>query len=156
MSLDVPVSIDIFGVVGLVAGDFDLFETPLWQVDIASSKITAQSGMLQSESSRQSSYLTSVARCNIFDNLHGPVILLIANGGISITRDFAISLGDRSCNLVGVKISASLRMYQTQNIAICDKLWIGFGIILCLTTVRVKPPLVVGIFVVITGDLLLT
>lgn len=84
MSLYVPVSIDILWVVGFVAGDFDLFKAPLWQIDISSSEVASQDSMLQSERSRQSSDFGSVARRHILDNLHGPVILLVPNSSVSV------------------------------------------------------------------------
>ena len=62
MGLDVPVSIDILGVVDFVTGDFNLLETPLRQINVTSTKIAAQTGMLESESSGQSSELAAIVR----------------------------------------------------------------------------------------------
>lgn len=60
VSLNVPVSVNILWVVVLVTGDFNLLETPLWQVDVASTKIAAQYSVLQSKCSSQSSDSGSV------------------------------------------------------------------------------------------------
>jgi len=45
MSFNVPMSIDILGVVLLDARDFNLLETPLWQVDSSGTKIATQNGV---------------------------------------------------------------------------------------------------------------
>lgn len=42
VALNIPVSVDIAGVVRLGAGRLNLLETPLWQVDVASTKIAAK------------------------------------------------------------------------------------------------------------------
>ena len=154
--LDVPVSVNVLGIVGLVTCDFNLLETPLRQVDIASAKIAAKNCVLQSKSSGQSSDLGLVTGTNITDDLHSPVIFLVTNSGVAITRNFSIGLGNWGSDLVRVKVTASLGVDQTQDIAVGDKLWWCLSVIFRLGTVWVEPPLVVGIFVMISGDLLLS
>lgn len=85
VSLDIPVGVNILGVVGFVASDFNLLETPLRQVDVTSTKVASQYGMLESEGSGQGSDLGSIVRGNILNNFHGPVILFISNSCVSIT-----------------------------------------------------------------------
>jgi hypothetical protein len=60
VSFDVPVSVGILRIVLLVASNFNLLETPLWQVNITSSKIATQHSVLKSESSCQRSDPRSV------------------------------------------------------------------------------------------------
>ena len=85
MCLNVPVGVNILGVIVFVTSDFDLLETPLRQVDVASSEVAAQDRVPKSESSCQSPDLRSVIGCNILDNFNGPVILLITDSSISVT-----------------------------------------------------------------------
>lgn len=85
MSLDIPVSVNILGVVGLITGDLNLLETPLWQVDIASTEIAAKNSVFKSEGCSQGSDLSAITRSNVTDDLHSPVILLVANGSVSVT-----------------------------------------------------------------------
>ena len=155
VSFDVPVGVHILGVVLRHAGSLDLLETPLRQVDITGAEIASKGGMLESESSRQGPDLGSVARGNVADDFHRPVILLVADGGVSVARDFLVRLGDWGGDVVGVQVTASLGVDQANDIAISDVLqgclWIELG----LVAVRVEPPLVVGVFVVVAGDLLL-
>lgn len=60
VSFNVPVSVNILGIIVLVTGDFNLLETPLWQVDIPSTKIASKDCVLKSESSSQCSDTSSV------------------------------------------------------------------------------------------------
>lgn len=60
VSFNIPVSVNILGIIVLVTGDFNLLETPLWQVDIPSTKIASKDGVLKSESSSQCSDTSSV------------------------------------------------------------------------------------------------
>lgn len=46
VAFDVPVGVYIAGVVGLDAGSFNLLKSPLRQVDIAGTKITAEISVL--------------------------------------------------------------------------------------------------------------
>lgn len=151
----VPVSVDISGVVLRDASSLNLLETPLWQVDVAGAKIAAHGGVLQSECCGQGPDLGLVAAANVLDNLNGPVILVITDSGISITRHFLVRLGDGGGDLVGVEVAASLRVDQTEDIAIGNVLERSLRVVLWLVAVGIEPPLVVGIFVVVAGNLLL-
>jgi hypothetical protein len=53
MAFNVPVSVDIAGIVLLDASHLNLLETPLGQVDIASAEIAAEVGMSESEGGRK-------------------------------------------------------------------------------------------------------
>lgn len=60
MSFHIPMGVDIFRVVGRITGDFDLLETPLWKIHIASTEIAAEDSVSQSEASGQGPDLASV------------------------------------------------------------------------------------------------
>lgn len=84
VGLNVPVSVGIARVVVLGAGNFDLLETPLGKVGIASSEVAAQDLMLQSESSSKSSDAASVTRGSVTNDLNLPVILLITDSQVAV------------------------------------------------------------------------
>lgn len=84
VALDVPVGVHVPGVVGLGAGDFDLLETPLGKVDIASAEVTAKIRVLQTERSSQGPDLGIVASGSVIDDLDLPVVLGIADGHVSV------------------------------------------------------------------------
>lgn len=155
MGLDVPVGKGIPRVVTLVASHLDLLETPLWQVDIAGAEVTAKNLMFQPEGSSQGADLAPVARCNILDHFDLPMILIVPNSEVAVRGHFLVALGDRSWDIVGVQVSACLRVDQTNDGAVSNKSWLSLWIIVGIAAVGVEPPLVVGIFVVVACNLLL-
>ena len=56
---------------------------------------------------------------------------------------------------MGVQVAAGLGVNQSQDIAISNKLDRGLGIKFGIRAVRIEPPFIVGVLVVIAGDLLL-
>lgn len=91
----------------------------------------------------------------IIDDLDNPEIILVANGKITIPRDFPALLGDWRGDSVRVHVSSSLGMHKSDLVAVFQKpnrpVWInrigapgGYDL-----------PVVVLVFVVITCDLLL-
>lgn len=155
MGLNVPVGESILGIVALVASYLDLLETPLRQVDITSTQIAAQDRVSQAESSGQSANTALVARSYIADDLNLPVILVITNGQVAVAGNLLLALRDRSRDIVRVKVASSLRVDQSDDITVSDKSRILLRVEVGLSTGRVKPPLVVGILVVVASDLLL-
>lgn len=155
MCLHVPVGVGILGVVLGDTGGFNLLESPLWQVDVTGTQIASQRCVLESERSGQGPDLASVIAGHIPDNFHSPVVLVITDSGVSVTRDLLVALGDWGRDIVGVEVAAGLGVDQSKDVAVSNKLERGLGVELWLLAVRVEPPLVVGIFVMITGDLLL-
>ena len=155
MGLDVPVSVDVARVVLLDAGHLDLLESPLRQVDSASTEVAAKIGVLQPEGGGQGAQLGVITRCGIIDNFDSPVVLGIANGGVSVRRHLPVSLGDRGLDRVRVQVATGLGVNKADDISIADEAEGIFKIVLGLMTVWVEEPLVVGILVVVAGDLLL-
>ena len=54
-----------------------------------------------------------------------------------------------------MKVAAGLGVDQTDGIAVSDEPGFGLGIVVGLPSVGVKEPFVIGIFVMVTSDLLL-
>lgn len=153
--LDVPVSVHIARLVLLDAGRFDLLEAPLRQVDISGSQVAAQYGVPESESGRQGTNFGAVAGRSVVHHLNLPVVLVVSDGDVSITRDLVVRLRNGCGDGVGVQIPTSLSMDKTDSIAIADELQIPIGVKFRLLAIRVNKPVIVGILVVIAGDLLL-
>lgn len=156
MSFNVPVGEGILWVVVLGAGDLNLLETPLRQVDISGTQITPKRSMPESECGGQGSDLRPIVGGDILDNFNGEMVLIIADGGVAVTRDFLINLGDWCRDIVRVEVAAGLRVNQTENVAVGNKLRWCFCVKLGLAAVGVEKPLVVGILVMVASDLLLS
>lgn len=155
MALNVPVGIDIARLVLLHAGCLNLLETPLRQVDIASTEIASEILVFQSECSRERANFGVISRRRITHNFNHPVILGVADSGVTVARNFPICLRDRSGDLVRVEIAAGLGVDKPNGIAITREAKFLIWLILCLMAVRVEEPVVVGILVMVTRDLLL-
>jgi hypothetical protein len=155
VALDVPVGEDITGLVVFRATNFDLLETPLRKVHVASAEVTSKIGMLQAESSGQSPKLRLIFRSRIPHNLDNPVVLGVSNSRIAVARNFPLRLADRSGDLMRVEIAAGLSVNETDGVPVPRETRSLFWDIFYVTTVGVEEPVVVGIFVVIAGDLLL-
>jgi hypothetical protein len=150
------VGVDITRLVLFHTSGLDLLETPLRQVDITSAEVASKIDVSQAERSGQSPQMGIVPRGCIVYDLDLPVILGISDGKVAVARNFPVSLGDRSGDLVRVEVAASLRVYETDDIAVANVSdLLGLGIVVRLLSVRVKEPVVVGILVVVASDLLL-
>lgn len=111
--------------------------------------------MLQPESSSQSANLALVTGCNILDNFNLPMVLIVTDCEVTVRRYFLVTLGDGSWNVVGVQVSARLGVDQTNNRAVSNESWVGLWVVVGIKAVRVEPPVIVGIFVMVTCNLLL-
>lgn len=91
------------------------------------------------------------------DDFDGPVIFVITDSHISVTRHFVVCLCDRSLNSVGVQIPAGLCMDKTDDVTMANiaEIW-GLRIIIGLIASRGEEPVVVGVLMVVAGDLLLS
>mgnify|MGYP005989195533 CR=1 FL=1 len=156
MSLNVPVSIGIARVVILGAGNFDLLETPLRQVAVGSSEVAAEDRVLETESGGQSADSASVAGGGVTENLNLPVVLVVTNGQVTVARNFLVGLGYRGSDFVGVQVAASLGVEQTDGRAVTNEAkFFRLGVVVLLGAVGVDEPVVVGVLVVVAGNLLL-
>lgn len=155
VGLHVPVSIRVPGVVLLGASNFDLPETPLRQVDVTSSQIAAKRFMSQSERGGQGSDPAAVPGCNVSHNLYLPVVFVVAYRQVAVTGYLLVSLGNRRRNVVGMQVAAGLSMNQTDDLAVSNEARLLILVVIVVAAVRVEEPVVVGILVVVAGNLLL-
>ena len=156
MGLNVPVSVSVTRVVILGAGNFDLSETPLRKVDIAGAKVATHNWVLETESGRQGADPASVTRGNIPYDLNLPVVLVVANSEIAVARNLLVRFGNRSRDLVRVKVTARLSVDQADSLAITNESGLCILIIVGIATVGVEEPIIVSILVVVASNLLLS
>lgn len=98
MRFNIPVCVDIRRLILLDTSRFDLFETPLREIDISSSQVATQDGVPKPEGCAESTDSRSVFRSNVVDYFNLPMIFIISNGDISITRHFVMRFRDRGGN----------------------------------------------------------
>lgn len=155
MAFNVPVSIDIAGLVLLRARDFNLLETPLGQIRVASTEVAAEIRVPQPEGRSQRAYLRIVPRRGITDNFNDPVVLGISHGGVSVAGDFPVTLCDGSSNLMRMQIAAGLSVDEANFVAIAREAKFLIWLVLDIITVGVEEPIIVSILMMIASDLLL-
>lgn len=149
------VSVGVPRLVLLGAGNFDLLETPLWEVDVASPQVAAQNLVLQSERRSKRPDIAVVTGSSVINDLDLPVVLVIADSQIAIARYLLVGLRHRGRDLVGVEVAASLGVDQADVVAIADESGFSLSVIVLITAVGVEEPFVVGVLVVVASNLLL-
>jgi hypothetical protein len=150
------VGVDIARSVLFDASGLNLLETPLRQVDVASAKVTSKLSVLQTERSDQCPHLRVVPGRSIIDDLDLPVVLGVSDCEVAVARNFPVSLGDRSGDLVRVKVATGLSVDETNDIAVADVSDLGvLCVVVGLLSVGVEEPVVVGVLVVVASNLLL-
>lgn len=155
MSLNIPVGVGIAGVVLLGAGNLDLLETPLRQVHVTSSEVASKNFMLETEGGGESADLAAVTRGSVADDLNLPVVLFVTNSQVTVAGNLLVASGDGSSNVVGVQVAAGLSVDKSDNRVVANKSEITLGAVILLSTVGVEEPVVVGVLVVVTSNLLL-
>ena len=156
VTLDVPVGVFVLGMVGLDTGSLDLLETPLRQVDIASPEVATQHSVSQTESACQSTELAELSAGSFINDFHGPMILRVANGKVSVRRDFVISFCNGRSDGVRVKVATGLGVNEANHVLVLDKSEVGGGLVVVrLVASGVEEPVVVRILVVVASNLLL-
>lgn len=155
VGFDVPVSVDIAGVVLLDTGGLNLLETPLRQVHVTSTQVAVEINVSETEGGSEGAELGVIARRSVVNDLDDPVVLGVSDGGVAVARNFVVCLGDRSSDGVRVQVAASLGVDQTNDIAVANKLEGSLGVEFGLVAVGVEEPVVVGILMVIASNLLL-
>lgn len=98
VAFNVPMGVHVAGFVLFDACRFNLFKTPLRQVDVSSSQVAAEISVLQAEGGRERSDLGIVSRGCVANNLDLPVVLGVTNSGVAIARNFPVRLGNRGSN----------------------------------------------------------
>lgn len=153
--LNVPVGVGITRIVVLGAGNLNLSETPLRQIDIAGAEVATHDWVFQAEGSGQRANFASITRGNISHDLNLPVIFVVAYSKVAVAGDFLVRLGDRSGDLMRVKVAAGLGMNQANGLAVTNESGLGILIVIGITTVGVEEPVIVSILVVVASNLLL-
>lgn len=100
-------------------------------------------------------YLVLTAAVDVVHNLDDPMVLIITNSRVTVTRNFMVQLGDGGRNRVRVEVPCGRCVLKTDDIAVLEVADKTLRIVHRLVPARQDVPLVVLILVVITGDLLL-
>lgn len=112
--------------------------------------------MPQAECRCQGANSAAITGGDITNDLNSPVVLVVTNSQVAVAGDFLVGLGHGSSDLVGVKVAAGLGVDKTDRLAVANESGRGFGVVVRVRTVGVEEPVVVGILVVVAGDLLLS
>jgi len=86
----------------LITANLDLLETPLRQNRIRRSKVTPQVLMLKPQPRRERMYLVHLGPFDIVHNLDLPVIMVVPNRLVPVTRHLVVELGHRREDCVRV------------------------------------------------------
>ena len=98
MALDVPEGMDVRRVVLLLAADLDLLETPLREHSVRRAEITARGPVAEAQAGRErvdAFVLVLGATVDVIDDLDDPVVLVVADGRVTVARHFVVELGNR-------------------------------------------------------------
>ena len=157
MALDVPVRMRVSGVVLLLAADLDLLEAPLRQDGVRSAQVASQHLVAESHaSSQRMDVLNLLSSLQVVHDLDDPVVLFVADGRVTVARNFVVQLRDRGGDGVGVQIASRRSVLQTNDIAILKEADWALWVIRWLIPSWKKDPIVVVILIMITSDLLLS
>ena len=83
------------------------------------------------------------------------MIFGVTNSRVTVAGYFPVSLCNGSIDLVRVQVAAGLSVNQTNLVAVSREAEVLIRTVIRLVAVGVEEPVVVGILVVVAGDLLL-
>lgn len=155
VAFDVPVGEDIALASILCTSSFDLLETPLRQIDVTRTQVAAEISVSQSKGGRECADLGVIAGSSVTDDFNDPMILGITDRCVAVTGNFVVSFCDGSSDLVRVEVAAGLCVDEADCIAIAGVSQRLLRFVVGLVASRVEEPVIVGILVVVAGDLLL-
>ena len=111
--------------------------------------------MAQSERRSQCPELGIIPRRCIVHHFNLPVVFVISNGQVAVAGDLVVTLRKRRSNLMRMEVPARLRVKQADDVLVTNVFERRFRVIIWLISISVEEPVVVGVFVVVTGHLLL-
>lgn len=129
------------------------------QDGVGGAEVTVQLAVLEPHSCGQrvdtTVFVILLGCVGIIDDLDNPKIILVANGKITIPRDFPALLGDWRSDSVRVHVPSSLGMHESDLIAVLQEPNRSVWINRISAPRRYDLPVVILVLVVITRDLLL-
>jgi len=99
--------------------------------------------------------LLTLPAMKIVDDLDNPVVVLVANRGISVARDLVVQLCDRCGDIVRVKVSTRGLVHEANGVAVLEVADWSVQIDARLLPAWGDNPVVICVFVVIACHLLL-
>ena len=158
MALDIPIRMSVVRVVFLITRNLDLFEAPLREDRVRSTKITTKRLVSEPQASRQRVNAVDVlfaALFHIINNFNPPVIAMVAYGSVSVARDFMVEFCDRSRDIMRVQVAGRGGMLEPNDITILEETKRAIDVESRFVPARLDGPLIVVILVVIASYLLL-
>ena len=110
--------------------------------------------MTKSHDRRQCSDARPILGEEVVDYLHLPVVVRIAYRLVAIARNFPMSIGDGRLDWMGMQVAPRLGMDKPHDVTIFEILDIAVIVVGCVPDFF-DIPLVIGVLVVVAGDLLL-
>ena len=95
MTLHIPIRMRILRIILLITANLNLLEPPLRQNRIRRSEVTPKVLMLEPQPRRQRMYPVHLGPFQIVHNLDLPVIMVVSDRFVTVTRHFVIELGNR-------------------------------------------------------------
>ena len=93
MTLHIPIRMRILRIILLITANLNLLEPPLRQDRIRRSEVTPQVVMLEPQPGRQRMYPVHLGPFQIVHNLDSPIIMVVPNRFVPITRHLIVELG---------------------------------------------------------------
>ena len=93
MTLNVPVGVDVTSVVFLITTNFNLLETPLGKDRIGCTEVAPKNLMAEPKSGGQGMDridLVLASTLDVVDDFHNPVVVVITDGQVSVTRHLVV------------------------------------------------------------------
>lgn len=149
---------NVFGIVLLVASDFDLLKPPLRKRNVCRAQVTVQVGVSEPHSSRQRVNpldLALLSGKHIVDDFHDPVVVAVPDTSISVAGHLIMVLCHGSRDGVGMQVSPRRGVDKPDYTAILEELEWCIGIVVSFIPGWGHDEVVVVVLVVITSDLLL-
>ena len=149
---------DVIRVVLFDTRDFDLLEAPFRKDRISCPKVASEFLMAEAHASRKRMYSVNMlftSSLQVIDYLDFPVIMIVANSSVPLTRNFVIQFRNRCRNVMGVQIASGRTVLKADNVTILEELNGTINIKRQLVPSRMNDPLIVVVLVMIASHLLL-
>lgn len=155
MTLHIPVRMYVLRIVLLIAADLDLFISPLWENRVRSTKVTSKLFMAEPQPRRERMYTINLFALDIIHDLDLPIIAYISNSRVAVAGNFIVELRDGREDGVGVEVTRSGGMLQSDDVPIFEEPQLFIRVILFLLPPWENDPIIVVVFVVVASNLLL-
>jgi hypothetical protein len=158
MTLDIPVSVLVLGIVVLVARDLDLLKSPLGQDGVTRDEVTSRVLVSEPEARRErvdTIDLVTSATEEVIDDFDDPVVVRVSDRVVAVSRDLVVEGGDGCSDGVRVEVATGRVVDESHDGSVREVDERGGGVVVRHLPGRRDDELVVLVLVVVAGDLLL-